>query len=121
MGQIDWLGVIWAGIAAGAVFFLVFRGLISVLGKWSSSLWLVLMWIPALMLGHALARIGPEKLTAKPWLYVMQSAGLALAIVIPSLWLSHLKNDVPRRETIKESFAFLLAYLAMGAVFWLRG
>jgi len=101
-----------------AVFSFMFRGLVSSGGKWSSSLWIVLLWIPALMLGHALARIGPEKLAAKPQLYFMQSGGLALAIVIPALWLSHARHDVPRRETIKESIAFLLAYLTMGAVFW---
>ena len=51
----------------------------------------------------------------------MQSSGLALAIVIPALWLAGAKNGVPARETGRDSLAFLLAYLAMGAVFRLLG
>jgi hypothetical protein len=72
------------------------------------------------MLGHALARIGPEKLAAKPQLFFMQSGGLALAFVIPALWLTQLRDGAPRRRTVIDSLAFLSAYLAMGAVFWIR-
>ena len=72
------------------------------------------------MLGHALARIGPEKLAAKPQLFFMQSGGLALAFVLPAVWLIQLRDGTPRRQTIVDSLAFLTAYLAMGAVFWVR-
>ena len=70
------------------------------------------------MLGHALARIGPDKLAAKPQLYAMQSAGLALAIVIPALWIVQVRSGVSARQCWRDSAAFLLAYLVMGAVFW---
>ena len=34
------------------------------------------------------ARVGAETLAAKPWLYFMMSGGLAIAFVIPALWIS---------------------------------
>ena len=77
MGEMDWLGVSMAALAASAVLALTFR--IKRAG------WLIaaapLNFVSALMLGHALARIGPEKLAAKPQLYFMQSGGLALAFM----------------------------------------
>ncbi|MFM6950079.1 MAG: DUF1761 domain-containing protein [Novosphingobium sp.] len=120
MGAMDWTGIVWAGIAAGAVLSLAFGGLPRAAILRLLPLWLVLCWIPALMLGHALARIGAEKLAAKPQLYFMQSGGLALAFVIPALWLIRLRDGGPRRQTVIDSLAFLIAYLTMGAVFWVR-
>ena len=110
MGTVNWVAVILAGLVAGAV--------LAVLGKGRKPLWLLLNWVPAAMLGHALARIGADKLAAKPQLYFMQSGGLALAFVIPALWLSQSRHGVSHGETMKDSAAFLCAYLAMGAVFW---
>ena len=122
MGPVNWKAVIWAGIAAVTVLSLAFRGTPKGFrAGWMGQLGITLNWIPAAMLGHALARIGPEKLAAKPWLYFMQSIGLALAIVIPAIWLSHVRLEIPRRETVRESIAFFLAYFAMGAVFWAMG
>jgi hypothetical protein len=116
MGAMDWLGVVLAALAASAVMALAFRQ--------ERTGWLYaavpLNLASALMLGHALARIGPEKLAAKPQLFFMQSGGLALAFVIPALWLTQLRDGAPRRRTVIDSLAFLAAYLAMGAVFWLR-
>ncbi len=112
MGSINWLAVVVAALLSAAVLWALMR-------KAGGGSWIyALQIVPAAMLGHALARIGPDKLAMKPQLYFMQSGGLALAIVIPALWLSHARHDLPRRETIKESIAFLLAYLTMGAVFW---
>lgn len=115
MGEMDWLGVILAALAASAVLALSFR--------LKRAGWLIaatpLNFVSALMLGHALARIGPEKLAAKPQLYFMQSGGLALAFVIPALWLTQLRDSAPRRQTVRDSIGFLAAYLVMGAVFWL--
>jgi hypothetical protein len=116
MGAMDWLGVVLAALAASAVLALAFRK--------ARTGWLYaavpLHLVSALMLGHALARIGPEKLAAKPQLFFMQSGGLALAFVIPALWLTQLRDGAPRRQTVGDSMAFLAAYLTMGAVFWLR-
>lgn len=121
MDPIDWPGVAMAGIVCSGVTTLIVPGLLRAWRTGWSQLWIVFCFIPAAMLGHALGRIGTEKLAAKPWLYFMQSGGLALAFVIPALWLSHLRHGIAKRETVRDSAAFLLAYLAMGGVFWLRG
>lgn len=110
MGPVNWVAVVLAGAVAALVLWLFWRGPL----RWNYALHL----IPAAMLGHALARIGPDKLALKPQLYVMQSSGLALAIVIPALWLAGMRHGVSARETWRDSAAFLLAYLAMGGVFW---
>ncbi|MFM5917393.1 MAG: DUF1761 domain-containing protein [Novosphingobium sp.] len=114
MGPINWLAV---GIAAllGA---LVLWGFLR--GKHGAAIY-ALQIVPAAMLGHALARIGPEKLAMKPQLYFMQSGGLAAAIVIPALWIAQRASGVPARESWRASAAFLAAYLVMGAVFWAMG
>ena len=116
MGAMDWLGVALAALAACAVMALVFR---QTRPAWRYAA-LPLNLVSALMLGHALARIGPDKLAAKPQLFFMQSGGLVLAFVIPALWLTQLRDDTARRQTVIDSLAFVAAYLAMGAVFWLR-
>ena len=115
MGPINWLAVLLAAVAASAVLMAFWRGRAVPVWSWALSL------VPAAMLGHALARIGPDKLAVKPQLYWMQSSGLALAIVIPALWLAGLKGGVAARELGRDSLAFLLAYLAMGAVFRVLG
>lgn len=120
MDPIDWADVALAGFVCMGVSMLVLPNLSRAWRAGWAQLSIAFCFIPAAMLGHALARIGPEKLAAKPWLYFMQSGGLALAFVIPALWLSHLRLGVARRETIRDSLGFLAAYLAMGAVFWLR-
>lgn len=121
MGTVNWSGVALAALAAFAVLALAFRNAAAT----RSSRWIaagvLLSLVPAVMLGHALARIGAEKLAIKPQLYFMQSGGLALAFVIPALWLTQLRDGAPRRQTVIDSLAFLIAYLAMGAVFWVRG
>jgi len=73
------------------------------------------------MLGHSFARIGPETLAAKPWLYWMQSGGLAIAFVIPAVWLVGARaGTTARRQAIDAGF-WLAAYLAMGTTFWALG
>lgn len=82
---------------------------------------LIVMLIGSLMLGHNFDRIGSETLDAKPWLYFMQSGGIAIAFVIPAIWLSYLRQGVDRRTRLVESGYWLVAYLAMGLVFWALG
>ncbi|SFF99215.1 Protein of unknown function [Novosphingobium sp. CF614] len=77
--------------------------------------------ISAVMLGHNFARIGAETLDAKPWLYFMQTGGIAIAFVIPAVWLTYLRNRTePMRRVIDCAF-WLIAYLAIGLVFWALG
>lgn len=106
--------LVLASVAAAGVLWLFWRGRLPALAY----AWQI---IPAMMLGHALARIGPETLAAKPWLYAMQSGGLALAFVIPALWMLGLRGRAAKGEIVRDSAAFLIAYLAMGAVFWSLG
>ena len=117
MGPINWLAVTLAAMLGALVLRLCWGQPASPRGY---AVYL-LQFIPAAMLGHALARIGPDKLALKPQLYAMQAGGLALAIVIPALWLAAQRNGVASRETWRDSAAFLAAYLVMGAVFWLLG
>lgn len=114
MGPMNWLGVIAAALVAAGLLLALRRGISPVAAVGG-------MLVSAAMLGHALARIGPETLGAKPWLYFMQSGGLALAFVIPALWVTRSGTGKSRADTAKDSGAFLLAYLAMGGVFFLLG
>ena len=114
MEPMNWIAVGLAAAAAAAVLWLFWRGHLPLWGYG-------LAIIPAAMLGHALARIGAEKLAVKPWLYAMQSGGLALAFVLPALWLLGLKSGAAKAAMARDSAAFVLAYLAMGAVFYLLG
>lgn len=111
MGPVNWTAVFAAALAAAVVVLALRRGTnpaVAALG----------MLVSAAMLGHALARIGPEVLAAKPWLYPMQSGGLAIAFVAPALFIAGSRSREKARETTATAGAILLAYLAMGAVFW---
>ena len=79
----------------------------------------LLLLITATMLGHMFARIGAQTLAAKPWLYFMMSGGLAIAFVIPALWVSFSHIRVPTRVALIDAGYWLAAYLAMGMVFFI--
>ena len=114
MAPINWVGVVLAATAMTAVLLGTARSKAA-----SSALWILpLALVSSAMLGHALARIGAEKLAAKPQLFFMQSGGLALAFVIPALLISQTRHGVSYRQTAIDGTAFLAAYLVMGAVFW---
>ena len=110
MGTVNWIAVVIAGLVAAAVLHLIERREGG--GRRLAFLTLVML-VAAVMLGHALARIGVEKLAVKPQLYFMQSGGLAGAFVVPALLVSGVKW--------LRALGWLAAYLAMGAVFYLLG
>ena len=114
MGPVDWLGVVASALAASAVVLGFQRRGGVAHGGWV----LLAMLVSAAMLGHALARIGPEKLAVKWWLYFMQSGGLAIAFVIPAIWVS-LSQHGRSAMALRESAMWLLAFLAMGLAFYL--
>jgi hypothetical protein len=131
MGPVDWLAVILAanfavglGIVWNGPLFRTGKPLLGgrkADGSPQSRNWalvLAVFLIAAAMLGHNFARIGAETLAAKPWLYFMQAGGLAIAFVLPALWLTHARNNTPLRERLVDAGFWLTAYLAMGAVFW---
>lgn len=130
MGPVNWLAVILAAAIAVAVG-IVWHGPVFRTGQQlfpgdsrptgNYTLVLVVMLISSIMLGHNYARIGPETLNARPWLYFMQSGGIAIAFVIPAVWLTYLRKGAALRERMVESGFWLTAYLAMGATFWALG
>lgn len=130
MGPVNWLAVILAAAIAVAVG-IVWHGPVFRTGQQllpgdsrptgNYALVLVVMLISSIMLGHNFARIGAETLGTKPWLYFMQSGGIAIAFVIPAVWLTYLRKGAALRERMVESGFWLAAYLAMGATFWALG
>ena len=120
MGPVNWLAVFLAAIAAQLVAFIVYnrnrRGVR--LGRDPRIVEVVnflLLLVTAAMMGHMFARID----SAKWWLYPMMSGGLALAFVIPALWSGYNRRRVRRTLALRDALYWLLAYLAMGAVFYL--
>jgi hypothetical protein len=73
------------------------------------------------MMGHMFARVGAETLSVKWWLYFMMSGGLAIAFVIPSLWISYTQQRCSTRLALIDGGYWLVAYLAMGLAFLLVG
>ena len=130
MGPVDWLAVVLAAAAASGV------GMVRH-GPWFrpgrpilpgglrpagfSILMVLVFLLAAAMLGHSFARIGAETLDARPWLYFMQSGGIALAFVIPAILLTHTRQNAQGIQRLADALFWLIAYLAMGLVFWLLG
>ncbi len=73
--------------------------------------------VSSAMLGHNFARIGAETLAVKPWLYLMQSGGLALAFIAPALWITYGRRGLGAGKALLDGTAWLVAFLAMGLVF----
>jgi hypothetical protein len=133
MGPINWLAVLVAANLIFAVGFVWYgplfggaslfgrvsgeegQGVGPVRGMLSAAL---LFGVSALMLAHNYARIGAAVLEAKPWLFWMQAGGIAIAFVIPALWLSYSRHRLPRRAALIDSGFWLVVYLATGTVFW---
>jgi hypothetical protein len=130
MGPVNWLAVFLAAALAVAVA-IVWNGPLFRVGKpmlaggdapkGNYGVVLLVVLIASAMLGHNFARIGAETLAAKPWLYFMQSGGLAIAFVVPAVWLTNLRRATPTRERLVDTGLWLVIYLAMGAVFWIMG
>lgn len=130
MGPVNWVAVVLAAALAVAIgvfwsgtLFRTARPLLGGLARSRNTTWLaaVVFLLAAAMLGHGFARIGAATLDAKPWLYFMQTGGTALFFVMPAVWLTHARAATePARRAIDCAF-WLVAYLAMGVVFWLLG
>jgi hypothetical protein len=134
MGHVNWIAVILAGNLAMAVG-LVWYGPLFGGGRpliqsradgaarepraWGLVLGALL--IAALMLGHNFARLGPDLMRAKPWLYFMMSGGIGLMFVAPALFIGLARHGVSRADRLRDCGFWIVAYLAMGAVFWALG
>lgn len=136
MGPVDWIAVLLAAMGAGVLALAWFgpafgqaktrkvaagRVMTRARPERIAALSAALLLVTATMLGHMFARIGADTLAAKPWLYFMMSGGLALAFVIPALWISFSHIRVPTRVALIDAGYWLAAYLVMGLVFFLRG
>lgn len=134
MGPINWLAVVIAALTAVCVGFLWYGPLFGraklmevgpggLAGRRNPGPTLLLsgalLLLTSAMMGHMFARVTPEVLAVKPWLYFMMSGGLALFFVVPALWLSYSHQRFSARLAAIDAGYWLAAYLAMGAVFWL--
>jgi len=134
MGPVNWFAVIAAALAAlmvSAVWYgpLFGRARLEEVGPGglgvranparTVALSAVLLLVSASMMGHMFARVGGDTLSVKPWLYFMMSGGLAVAFVVPSLWISYTHQRISTRLALIDAGFWLVAYLAMGLTFWL--
>lgn len=134
MGPVNWIAVVAAALGAllvSAVWYGPLFGRAKLeevgpggLGTRTSpartlALGAVLLFVSASMMGHMFARVGPETLGAKPWLYFMMSGGLAGAFVIPALWISYSHQRISTRLALIDAGYWLFSYLSMGLVFFL--
>ena len=136
MGPVNWLAVVLAAVlafAAGGLWYgpLLGRAKLEEVGPGglaarrnparTMGLTAALLLVSATMLGHMFARLPAEDLAAKPWLYFMMSGGLAIAFIIPALWISYVHQRLSTRLALIDAGYWITAYLAMGAAFWLLG
>ena len=134
MGPIDWLAVILAAALAfgvGGLWYgpLFGRAKLEEVGPGGLAarrnpgrtlgLTAALLLVSATMLGHMFARLPAESLAAKPRHYFMMAGGLAVAFVIPALWISYTHQRLSTRLALIDAGYWIVAYLAMGAAFWL--
>lgn len=130
MGPVNWLAVVLAaavGVLIGVLWngqpFQEGRRIVprksERAGNYATAI--IVFLIGATMLGHSFARIGGDTLAVKPWLYFMQSGGVALAFVVPAVWITHVRNRVEPLRRVVDCLFWLVSYLAMGVVFWAFG
>jgi hypothetical protein len=131
MGPVNWIAVLLAAAAAMAIG-AIWRGPLAKKGRRGtlggpalpgghSFLAVIVFLLAAVMLGHGFARIGSETLAIKPWLYFMQTGGTALFFVVPAVWFTHTRSGTEPARRLLDCAFWLVAYLAMGVVFWLLG
>ena len=136
MGPVNWLAVLLAAIGAGllaAIWFgpafgraktrKVAPGKIAVRSRPEIVILVtgLLLLVTATMLGHLFARVGADALNARPHLYFMMSGGLAVAFVVPALWISFSHIRVATRVALIDAGYWIAAYLTMGLMFYLLG
>lgn len=136
MGPINWLAVVLSAnlaIAVGLVWYGPLFGGAPLLGRVVGEggrgrgpvrgmfMAVLLQAVSAVMLAHNYARIGPDVLAAKPWLYWMQAGGIAVAFILPALFISYSRQRLARREALVDGGFWIVVYLATGTVFWALG
>jgi hypothetical protein len=116
MGPINWIAVVLAALAAGALAFPWYRlwqaERVPSVGR------LTALIGPAWLIGHNFARVGAETLAAKPWLYWMMSGGFALFAAIPAGIALYGRHGVKARDAAADATYIFAAFMLMGTVFW---
>lgn len=131
MGDINWLAVVLAAIAAfvvGGIWYgpLFGKAWMVAAGKTEEELKatnpgrvfgpaFVLALLSSFMLGHMFARFG--QLPAH--LYFMMSGGIALAFVVPAIWTNYLFLRARLKLALIDGGYWLAFYLTMGLVYFL--
>jgi len=136
MGPVNWIGVIVATLVALGFSTLWYgplfgRARLEEVGPGklgirrspgrTAAITAALLLITATMMGHMFARVGEATLDVKWWLYFMMSGGLAIAFVVPSLWISYSQQRISTRLALIDGGFWLAAYLSMGLAFMLLG
>lgn len=130
MGPVNWIAVVLAAnlaVAVGIVWYgpLFRSGRPLLEGEGGAprnyGVAVLAMLMAAWLIGHNFARIGGETLNAKPWLYWMMSGGFALFVSGPVLFLGLSRHGVSLRDRLIDCGYYLVAFLAMGTVFWAMG
>ena len=122
MGTVNWIAVVVAWFAAAGLGVAVYgRAALPVREPMRHLVAAVLLLASAVMIGHMFARIGPDTLSAKPWLYFMMSGGLALTFIGPALFITYARRVLPLGAALKDWAYWIGAYLLMGAAFWALG
>lgn len=121
MGPVNWTAVLAAAAVASLLGYIAYssaatlaRGMAKQAGSLIGSF--VLFLLPAAMLGHMFARV--ENLAQKPWLYFMMSGGAALTLIAPLLYFTYMKRRFPGPKAVADGLFAIIAFLAMGTVFW---
>lgn len=132
MGPVNWIAVVVAALCALGVSTLWYgplfgRARLEAVGPGglgirtsparTAAITVALLFVTAAMMGHMFARVGAETLAVKWWLYFMMSGGLAIAFVIPSLWISYTHQRICTRLALIDGGFWLVAYLTMGLAF----
>jgi hypothetical protein len=119
MGPVNWMAVVVSALVAGLLAYPCY-GLWRV-SRMPSARSFLAMLFPAALIGHNFARLGAEALAAKPKLYWMMSGGWALAIIIPVGVVLYSRHALRGREAMADATYVLVAFMAMGTVFWAMG
>ncbi len=124
MGPVNWMAVMAAAAVASLLGYVAYssaatlaRGWVKQAGSLAGSF--VIFLLPSAMLGHMFARV--ENLQAKPWLYFMMSGGAALTFVAPMLYFIYAKRRFPAPKAVADGLFAIIAFLAMGTIFWVMG
>ena len=122
MGDVNWMAVLAAWLVAAGLGVAVYgRRAMPVKAPLRHAVAALLLLLVAAMMGHMFARVGEATLAAKPFLFPMMSGGLALAFAGPVLFIAYARREFPQAAAWFDYGFWVLAYLAMGAVFWALG